>query len=98
MTERAENKHPILERRKITVLRLLREKAGLSREQLITRLNNHISLRTLQIWETQAKEPAMTREDWMNFCEAVGVKWEELPKSLSEIVEIEPPPKYYKAY
>lgn len=72
------------------MLRQLREKAGLSREQLITRLNNRISLRTLQVWETEAKEPAMTREDWLNFCEAIGVKWEELPRSLSDVVEIEP--------
>ena len=72
------------------MLRHLREKAGPSREQLIARLKNRIFLRTLQAWETETKEPAMTREDWLNFCDAIGVKWEELPRSLSDVVEIEP--------
>lgn len=72
------------------MLRQLREKAGLTREQLIARLNNRIALRTLQDWETKGREPAMTREDWLNFCDAIGVKWEDLPRSLSALVEIEP--------
>lgn len=66
-----------------TVLRHLRERAGLTREQLVSRLNNRVALRTLQDWENLGKEPAMTRQDWLNFCDAVGVKWEDLPESLS---------------
>ena len=68
------------------MLRQLREKAGLTREQLVSRLGNRIALRTLQDWENLGREPAMTRQDWLDFCEAVGVPWEDLPKSLSDLV------------
>jgi hypothetical protein len=30
----------------------------------------------------------MTRRDWLDFCEAVGVRWEDLPESLSAVVEV----------
>ena len=73
--------------RKITVLRQLREKAGLTREQLVTRLDNRVALKTLQRWETSGKEPAMTREDWLDLCEALNVRWEELPRTLAGFVE-----------
>lgn len=69
------------------MLRQLREKAGLTREQLISRLGNRVALRTLQDWENLGKEPAMTRQDWLDFCEAVGVPWEDLPKNLSATAE-----------
>lgn len=69
------------------MLRQLRENAGLSREQLVARLNNRVALRTLQRWETSGREPAMTREDWLDLCEALNVRWEELPRSLSGFVE-----------
>lgn len=72
---------------KITVLRQLREKAGLTREQLVSRLDNRISLRTLQRWEVSGREPAMTREDWLDLCEAFNVRWEELPRTLFGFVE-----------
>jgi len=68
------------------VLRQLREKAGLTREQLVSRLGNRIALRTLQDWENLGREPAMTRQDWLDFCDAVNVPWENLPKSLSDLV------------
>jgi len=68
------------------VLRQLREKAGLTREQLVARLGNRIALRTLQDWENLGREPAMTRQDWLDFCEAINVRWEDLPKSLSDLV------------
>lgn len=38
----------------------------------------------------------MTRRDWLDFCEAVGVKWEDLPENLSapalesELAELAP--------
>jgi transcriptional regulator with XRE-family HTH domain len=73
--------------REITVLRELRERAGLTREQLVTRLHNRIALRTLQDWENLGREPSMTRQDWLNFCEAINVRWEDLPESLSVLVE-----------
>jgi hypothetical protein len=50
-------------------------------------LGNRVALRTLQDWENLGKEPAMTRRDWLDFCEAVGVSWEDLPKNLSATVE-----------
>ena len=85
MAERAKNQP--LEFRKITVLRYLREKAGLSREQLVARLDNRIAVRTLQRWETLGKEPALTRGDWIDLCNALNVHWEELPRDLSDFVE-----------
>ncbi len=69
------------------MLRQLRERAGLTREQLISRLGNRVALRTLQDWENLGKEPAMTRQDWLDFCEAVGVRWDDLPKNLSATIE-----------
>jgi transcriptional regulator with XRE-family HTH domain len=78
--------------RKITVLRQLRERAGLSREQLVARLDNRISLRTLQRWENLGSEPAMTRVDWLNLCKALNVRWDDLPVSLSGFVEVESNP------
>ncbi|MCC3405060.1 MAG: helix-turn-helix transcriptional regulator [Microcoleus sp. PH2017_10_PVI_O_A] len=74
--------------RKVTVLRQLRERAGLSREQLVARLDNRISLRTLQRWENLGNEPAMTRKDWLDLCEALNVRWDDLPVSLSSFVEV----------
>ena len=73
--------------RKISVLRQLRERAGLTREQLVARLNNRVALKTLQRWETSGKEPAMTREDWLDLCDALNVRWEELPRTLAGFVE-----------
>lgn len=75
--------------RKISVLRQLREKAGLTREQLVARLGNRVALKTLQRWETSGKEPAMTREDWLDLCDALNVRWEELPRNLAGFVEEE---------
>lgn len=82
MAKRSTSQPPASEK-KITVLRQLREKAGLTREQLAARLDNRVSVRTLQDWENLAREPAMTRRDWLDFCAAVGVKWEDLPENLS---------------
>jgi len=73
--------------RKVSVLRQLREKAGLTREQLVARLDNRVALKTLQRWETSGKEPAMTREDWLDLCDALNVRWEELPRTLAGFVE-----------
>jgi len=85
MAKRSTSQPP--ESGKITVLRQLRERAGLTREQLISRLGNRVALRTLQDWENLGKEPSMTRQDWLDFCEAVGVPWENLPKNLSVTVQ-----------
>ena len=84
MTEVVKNQHS--RTRTITVLRQLREKAGLTREQLVSRLQNRISLRTLQDWENLHKEPSMTRQDWVDFCHAINVSWDQLPLSLCELV------------
>lgn len=71
------------------MLRQLRENAGLTREQLVARLNNRVSLKTLQRWEITGKEPAMTREDWLDLCEALSIRWEDLPRNLAGFVEEE---------
>jgi DNA-binding transcriptional regulator YiaG len=90
MTEEKLNQPPQIKKpRKISVLRQLREKAGLTREQLVARLDNRVALKTLQRWETSGKEPAMTREDWLDLCDALNVRWEELPRNLAGFVEEE---------
>jgi transcriptional regulator with XRE-family HTH domain len=71
------------EKGEVTVLRKLREQAGLTREQLVTRMENRITVGTLARWENTPMEPAMTRQDWLNFCAAIGIPWEKLPQSLS---------------
>ncbi|NEQ23949.1 MAG: helix-turn-helix transcriptional regulator [Microcoleus sp. SIO2G3] len=62
-------------------LRRLREQADLTQEQLSVRLD--VSTSTLRRWENGGVEPAMTREQWEIFCEAVGVPFEKLPKKLN---------------
>ncbi|MEG5173235.1 helix-turn-helix transcriptional regulator [Microcoleus sp. B3-D7] len=69
------------------MLRQLRENAGLTREQLVARLDNRVALKTLQRWEISGKEPAMTREDWLDLCEALNVRWEDLPRTLAGFVD-----------
>lgn len=65
------------------MLRQLRERAGLTREELVTRLGNRVSLATLARWETKPSEPSMTRQEWADFCEAIGIPFEDLPKNLA---------------
>lgn len=62
-------------------LRELREAANLTQEQLSVQLK--VSTSTLRRWENGDVEPAMTREQWTVFCEAVGVPFEKLPKKLN---------------
>ena len=62
-------------------LRELREKANLTQEQLSVRLK--VSTSTLRRWENGDVEPAMTHEQWEEFCDAVGVSFYDLPKKLN---------------
>lgn len=80
---RPSERQPSSDKDKKSVLRQLRERAGLTREELITRLGNRVSLATLARWETKPSEPSMTRQEWADFCEAIGIRFEDLPKNLS---------------
>lgn len=71
--------------KKTTLSRQLREKAGLTREQLAALIGD-IAVSTLARWENNGVEPSMTRQQWHNYCRAVGVKFEDLPMVLSEKV------------
>ncbi|VXD15969.1 putative HTH containing protein [Planktothrix serta PCC 8927] len=71
--------------RRTTLSRQLREKAGLTREQLAAIIGD-IAVSTLARWENNGVEPSMTRQQWHNFCRAVGVNFEDLPMVLSEKV------------
>jgi transcriptional regulator with XRE-family HTH domain len=62
-------------------LRKLREGANLTQEQLSVRLK--VSTSTLRRWENGDVEPAMTREQWQEFCEAVGIPFDKLPDKLN---------------
>ncbi|NEO97989.1 MAG: helix-turn-helix transcriptional regulator [Symploca sp. SIO2E9] len=65
----------------VSPLRKLREQANLTQEQLSVRLD--VSTSTLRRWENGNIEPAMTHEQWIIFCEEVGVPFEELPNKLN---------------
>jgi len=62
-------------------LKELREAANLNQDQLSIRLG--VSISTLRRWEVGDVEPEMTREQWEEFCRAVGVAFDELPKKLN---------------
>lgn len=62
-------------------LRELREQANLTQEQLSVRLK--VSTSTLRRWENGDVEPAMTHEQWEEFCDAVAVTFYDLPKKLN---------------
>lgn len=62
-------------------LRDLREQANLTQEQLSVRLK--VSTSTLRRWENGDVEPAMTREQWQEFCQAIGVSFDSLPEKLN---------------
>lgn len=78
-------KKQVLSEGQTTVLRQLRENAGLTREQLISRLDHAVSLTTLARWENEGIEPTLTRRGWKLFCLAVQVRFEDLPETLSEL-------------
>ena len=60
-------------------MKQLREEAKLTQEQLAYELG--ISSSTLRRWE-KGTEPAMTKQQWDKFCQAVGRRFEELPQNL----------------
>lgn len=69
----------------ICMLRFLRERVGLSREELSVQMDHRFSLSTWSRWETVPKEPIMTRRDWEDFCKIVKVPVEHLPLDLAEM-------------
>lgn len=64
-----------------SVLKALRENAGLSQEQLAVYLG--IGASTLRRWENEGMEPSMTRNQWQIFCQIIGVSFDALPQSLA---------------
>lgn len=62
-------------------LRDLRERVQFTQEQLAVRLK--VSTSTLRRWENGDVEPALTREQWQEFCDAVGVSFADLPPKLN---------------
>ncbi|BAY78380.1 hypothetical protein NIES25_48540 [Nostoc linckia NIES-25] len=68
-----------------SVLKALRENAGLSQEQLAVYLG--IAVSTLRRWENEGMEPSMTRTQWQVFCQSVGVSFDALPQSLAAPAE-----------
>lgn len=70
----------------VTMLRKMRENAGLTREQLVGRMDNIISVRTLSRWENEGVEPALSRRGWYLLCRALKVPFEDLPMELSTLV------------
>lgn len=62
-------------------LRELREQVQITQEQLAVRLK--VSTSTLRRWENGNVEPALTREQWQEFCDAVGVSFVDLPPKLN---------------
>jgi transcriptional regulator with XRE-family HTH domain len=76
------NKSQSREGGSVTVLRQLRESAKLTREQLLARMHNCVALSTWARWESGV-EPSMTKEEWVLFCEAISVPFDQLPPKLS---------------
>jgi transcriptional regulator with XRE-family HTH domain len=70
----------------VSPLRILRERANLTQEQLGVRLG--VAGSTIRRWES-GTEPAMTRRQWKIFCQETGVIWDELPDDLSILTPIE---------
>lgn len=68
-----------------SVLKALRENAGLSQEQLAVYLG--IAVSTLRRWENEGMEPSMTKKQWQTFCQLVGVSFDALPQNLAAPAE-----------
>lgn len=70
LENRMRNKSPIKE---------LREASGLSQAQLAVKIG--VAPSTLNRWEKvdTGVEPAMTAKEWMRFCHAVGISWNDVP-------------------
>lgn len=66
------------------MLRELREKAQVTREQLAVAIN--ISTSTLRRWEIEGKVPALTVDEWLTLCETLHIKYTDLPRYFSNRV------------
>lgn len=64
------------------MIKELRERAGLTQEQLAVKLN--ISSATLRRWEKEGIAPAMTVNEWLILCTAVGIRFSELPSYFGD--------------
>ncbi|MEM7554096.1 MAG: helix-turn-helix transcriptional regulator [Cyanobacteria bacterium P01_A01_bin.84] len=65
---------------KPSVLRELRDDAGLTQAQLAHHLKKDVS--TIRRWE-KGDEPSMTRSEWKKFCKLIGKNFNDLPEFLS---------------
>ncbi|WP_322743347.1 helix-turn-helix domain-containing protein [Sphaerospermopsis aphanizomenoides] len=68
------------------MLRTLREKSGLSQEQLAVALG--VGSSTLRRWENGGAEPSMTKKQWDILCNQLGKKFDELPDELAVQIEV----------
>lgn len=73
--------------KKLRVVRKYREDKGLSRERLAYLIGD-ISVKTLERWELEGVEPSMTRKQWLNYCQAIGIEWVDLPEVLNTFVAV----------
>jgi transcriptional regulator with XRE-family HTH domain len=69
-----------------SVLRKLREKTGLSQEQMAVQLG--VSASIWRRWENTGIEPSMTKKQWKEFCSRVEVPFDQLPDYLSVPIEV----------
>lgn len=78
--------------RKKSIIKQLREEAGLTQSQLAVAIG--VATTTISRWEQtgeKATEPAMTPSEWLRFCRAVGIQFTDIPKyfiyQTSELIE-----------
>lgn len=67
--------------RTMSVVKKLREEAGLNQAQLAVAIG--VAVSTISRWEQSGSkgiEPAMTPSEWLRFCRCVGIRWEDVPK------------------
>ena len=62
------------------LFRRLRKQAKLSQEGLAGKID--VAVSTIRRWERGDNEPTMTRRQIGNFCQAIGIEFDELPESL----------------
>jgi len=64
-----------------SIIKQLREEAGLTQAQLSVAIG--VATTTISRWEQAGEkgtEPAMTAFEWIRFCRAVGIQWNDIPK------------------
>jgi DNA-binding transcriptional regulator YiaG len=67
--------------KKQSALKELREKAGLSQLEIAATLG--VAVSTVHRWERideKGIEPALTAEEWLKLCIALGINWNSIPE------------------